>query len=95
MDEARVEETATLSFTPNRRSDRARSRAVTFVSTCPACGLQRPQNGYTRRGIARLLETSRTIDAYCVPCDVLWPISADERLVMARVISAEQHGPSP
>jgi hypothetical protein len=95
MEEARVEETATLSLTPLRRGDRARSRSITFVSTCPACGLQRPQNGYTRRAIARSLETSQTIDAYCVPCDVLWPISADERVVMARLIAADQHASTP
>jgi hypothetical protein len=85
-----VETIAKVSFTPQLRGERTRSRSVTFVSTCPACGLQRSQNGYTRRAIARLLETSHTIDAYCVPCDVLWPISADERLVMARIIAAQE-----
>lgn len=94
MEEARVEVTATLAFPLPRRGDRARSRSITFVSTCPACGSQRSQNGYTRRAIARLLETNHTIDAYCVPCDVLWPIGADERRAMARVIaSTEDHAP--
>lgn len=90
MEEARVEAIATLSFTPQMRAIRARSRPITFVSTCPACGLQRSQNGHTRRALARSLETGHTIDAYCVPCDVLWPLSADERRAMAKVICTNQ-----
>jgi hypothetical protein len=90
MEEARVEATATLSLAPQLLGVRARSRFIAFVSTCPACGSQRSQNGYTRRAIARLLERSHTIDAYCVPCDVLWPISAEERGAMARLIAATQ-----
>jgi len=94
MEEARVEAIATLPFTPQTPpGDRARSRSITFVSTCPACGSLRSQNGYTRRAIARLLETSHTIDAYCVPCDVLWPISAEERLAMARLIATQDCAP--
>jgi len=62
---------------------------VTFVSTCPACGHQRLQNGYTRRALGKLLETNHTIDAYCVTCDVLWPVSAPERVVIARAIAAD------
>jgi hypothetical protein len=91
MEEARVEATAPLSLAPQMLGVRARSRFITFVSTCPACGSQRSQNGYTPRAIARLLERSHTIDAYCVPCDVLWPISADERRAMARLIASTQH----
>jgi hypothetical protein len=90
MEDAQVETIVTVTFAPQKRADRARSRSITFVSTCPACGLQRSQNGYTRRAITRLLETNHTIDAYCVPCDVLWPISFDERLVMTRLIAAHQ-----
>jgi hypothetical protein len=90
MEEAQIDTIAKLSFAPQMRDERARSRSITFVSTCPACGSQRSQNGYTRRAIARLLETGHTIDAYCVPCDVLWPISADERGQMARIIAATQ-----
>ena len=65
------------------------SKVITFVSTCPACGHQRLQDGYTRRALIRLLAMSHTIDAYCITCDVLWPISAQERVVMARAIAAD------
>ena len=68
---------------------------VTFVSTCPACGHQRLQNGYTRRALVKLLETNHTIDAYCVTCDVLWPVSAPERVVIAKAIAANHGDASP
>jgi hypothetical protein len=54
-----------------------------FASTCPACGQQRLQHAYTRRALTRLLESSQIIDAYCVACDVVWPVSARERVVIA------------
>jgi len=90
MDEVQVQEIAPLTLAPPKHASRARSRLITFVSTCPACGVQRSQNGYTRRAVARLLETLQTIDAYCVPCDVLWPLNAEERSAMARVIASGQ-----
>jgi hypothetical protein len=93
MEEAHVATMATLTFAPENRADRARSRSITFVSTCPACGTPRSQNGYTRRAIARLLERAHTIDAYCVPCDVLWPISTEERAAMARLIGTRDYAP--
>ena len=71
------------------------SRSITFVSTCPACGHQRLQDAYTRRGITRLLETGHTVDAYCVTCDVLWPLSAQERVVLGNAIAAERHEAPP
>jgi len=32
-----------------------------------------------------LIETRRTIDAYCLECDLVWPISAQERVAIAEV----------
>ena len=52
---------------------------VSFVSTCPKCGHERLQNGYTRRTLFSLLDTRHTIDAYCIVCNVCWPISESER----------------
>jgi hypothetical protein len=52
---------------------------ITLVSTCPNCGCRRPQHGYTRRVLFSLLNTRRTIDAYCNDCNVCWPISESER----------------
>jgi len=56
-----------------------------FVSVCPKCGHPRLQHGYTRRILARLLNMRRKIDAYCMDCNVCWPISESER----RTISPE------
>jgi len=56
------------------------SRAkVTFVSTCPKCGHERPQHGYTRHVLFKLLNKRRNVDAYCIDCNVCWPISESER----------------
>jgi hypothetical protein len=52
---------------------------ITLVSTCPNCGCQRPQHGYTRSVLFNLVNTRRTIDAYCNDCNVCWPISESER----------------
>jgi hypothetical protein len=56
---------------------------VIFASTCPVCGQERLQHAYTRRALTRLIESSQIIDAYCVACDVVWPVSAHERVVIA------------
>jgi len=41
---------------------------------------------YTRRTLLTLLETGNMIDAYCANCDVMWPISAQEKVEIARAI---------
>jgi hypothetical protein len=56
---------------------------IIFASTCPVCGQQRLQQVYTRRALIRLIESSQMIDAYCISCDVVWPVSAHERIVIA------------
>jgi hypothetical protein len=58
-------------------------RRISFVSTCPACGRKRLQHAYTRRSLFSLLNTRRTIDAYCIVCNVCWPISKSERHAIA------------
>ena len=57
---------------------------TTFVSTCPKCGHERVQRGYTRRSLLNLLSTRRKIDAYCILCNVCWPITESERRVILR-----------
>jgi hypothetical protein len=52
---------------------------ITLVSTCPNCGRERPQYGYTRRDLSNLLNAHRKIDAYCIECNVCWPITESER----------------
>lgn len=52
---------------------------ITFVSACPKCGQERLQRGYSRRILFNLLNARRKIDAYCIACNVCWPISDSER----------------
>jgi hypothetical protein len=52
---------------------------ITFVSRCPKCGRRRLQHGYTRRILLALLNRRSNIDAYCINCNVCWPISEGER----------------
>ena len=78
---------ATLS-PAQRTADRRSSRTFTFVSMCPACAQERVQYTYTRRALLSLLEKEQVIDAYCQACDVVWPVSAHERVAIARAITA-------
>jgi len=57
---------------------------ITFVSTCPRCGQNRVQHGYTRHTLLNLLNARCKIDAYCIVCNVCWPISERERREIPR-----------
>jgi hypothetical protein len=65
------------------------SRAkITFVSTCPKCGHEKPQHGYTRRALGNLLNRRSKIDAYCFNCNVCWSISESERCAISPQLGA-------
>jgi len=51
------------------------------------CGQQQLQLAYKRRALFSLLNSGNIIDAYCVACDVVWPISAQERNSVATAIA--------
>ena len=70
------------------------SEFITFVSMCPTCGRPQLQDGYTRAGLTGLLEYGRIIEADCLKCDVVWPISPEERAALAEAIAA-QHTDAP
>ena len=61
-----------------------------FASTCPACGEQRLQYAHTGRALMRSIERNKIIDAYCVECDLVWPISIQERALIACTIAVVQ-----
>jgi hypothetical protein len=64
-----------------------------FAAMCPRCNDVRYQHGYTPRSLSRLLGREHAIEAHCVVCREVWPISAEERRVLAeRLLSA--HGES-
>ena len=52
---------------------------VPFVSMCPTCAQMRPQPGYDRNSLLRLLGGGYPVEAYCSTCDQFWSISANER----------------
>lgn len=66
---------------------------IAFASTCPKCGYERNQHGYSRRILLSLLNRRRNIDAYCIACNVCWPISETERRALAPHTSALGYDP--
>jgi hypothetical protein len=66
-----------------------------FVSGCPTCGRQQLQHGHTRRALTRLIESRQIIDAYCLECDVVWPVTAEERALIACAIAARPSSMGP
>ena len=66
-----------------------------FVASCPACGRQQLQHGHTRRDLAKLMESRQIIDAYCLECDVVWPVTAEERALIACAITTGQSSMRP
>jgi len=63
---------------------------LVFASRCPACGQQLLQHGHTCRALIRLIEFHGIIDAYCLECDMVWPVSTQERLLIACAIGVRQ-----
>jgi hypothetical protein len=61
--------------------------AFVFASVCPVCRQRRSQHGHTRRDLMRLIEASQIIDAYCLECDIVWPVSIHERVLIACAIA--------
>jgi hypothetical protein len=61
-----------------------------FVSSCPSCGRQQLQHGHTRRALTRLIQSCQIVDAYCFECDLVWPVTAEERALIARAITTRQ-----
>jgi Zn-finger nucleic acid-binding protein len=67
--------------------------ATAFFSTCPRCKHPQLQSGYERFELLESLDAGQAIDAYCPQCDAVWPISAQERLLVARAITPDLHDP--
>jgi len=65
-------------------------KAIAFISSCPVCGHEQLQTYYTRRALSKLLVTGSMVDAYCGACDVVWPISAEEKIELTAAITLGQ-----
>ena len=70
---------------------------IAFPSMCPRCGRERRQHGYSRRTLFFSLNTGRSIDAYCVVCNVCWALSESERHAISSSMNAatQMHGAGP
>lgn len=80
---------ATITKSPSPSPDehlRYVYQSIAFVSTCPRCGHPQHQHG-SRRALLRLLNGPYPIEAYCVVCDLFWPITAAERIAVASDVS--------
>jgi hypothetical protein len=65
------------------------SKTTFFFSTCPDCKHSRRQCGYEWTELVKSLSAGQAIDAYCLTCDVVWPITAQERFLLAKQIICE------
>ena len=62
--------------------------SFSFMSVCPKCKDVRRQEGFSSRSLLRLLQRNQLIEAYCVVCDELWPISVSERAALVRALTS-------
>ena len=62
---------------------------IQFFANCPKCVNPRLQDAHTRQGLLTYLGTGRTIEAYCNSCEVLWPITDEQRRVLAGMIGRD------
>ena len=61
---------------------RAYGLNIPFQSMCPKCAQVRPQRGFDRNSLLRLLSGGYPVEAYCPICDEFWSISAKERAAL-------------
>ena len=68
---------------------------IVFVSTCPSCGREQPQDAFSAADLLRLLSGGYPIEGYCVPCDEFWAIDLKERVQLGEAVAAASKGTSP
>jgi hypothetical protein len=71
------------------------TQAIVFVSTCPSCEREQPQDAFTVADLVRLLSGGDRIEAYCVPCEKFWSISVQERVELGEAIAVVTKGAPP
>jgi hypothetical protein len=65
----------------------AMNQTIIFVSTCPTCEREQPQDAFSVPDLLRLINGGYPIEAYCVPCDKFWSISVQERIELGEAVS--------
>ena len=71
----------------------ATEESVPFLSWCSGCGHPRLQLGYSLDGLVCRLDAEMPISAYCLACDLVWPINSRERAAIARGLAAVRSVP--
>lgn len=71
------------------------TQTIVFVSTCPSCQREQPQDAFTVADLMRLLNGGHPIEAYCVPCDKFWPITVQERVELGEAVAVVSKGTPP
>jgi hypothetical protein len=72
--------------TGTAQADARLHEAIPFLATCPKCKHQRPQDGYIRGDLLKLLDEGHPVEAYCATCDDFWSISRQECSRLATVL---------
>lgn len=71
------------------------NQAIVFVSTCPSCKREQPQDAFLVADLVRLLNGDDPVEAYCVPCDKFWSISVQERVELGERVAVISKGTPP
>lgn len=71
------------------------NQAIVFVSTCPSCKREQPQDAFAVADLVRLLNGGDPVEAYCVPCDKFWSISGQERVELGEAVAVVSKGTPP
>lgn len=71
------------------------NQAIVFVSTCPSCKREQPQDAFVVADLVRLLNGDYPVEAYCVPCDSFWSISVQERVELGERVAVISKGTPP
>jgi hypothetical protein len=64
--------------TDRAQADARMHEAIPFLATCPKCKHPRPQVGYIRGDLLKLLSDGHAVEAYCATCDDFWSINRQE-----------------
>ncbi len=71
------------------------NQAIVFVSTCPSCKREQPQDAFAVADLVRLLNGGYPVEAHCVPCDKFWSISVQERVELGEAVAVASKGTPP
>ena len=63
------------------------NQAIVFLSVCPHCKRDQPQDRFTVADLLKLLNGAYPIEGYCVSCDKFWTVGLQERVWLSETIA--------